>query len=306
VDRLDELTVFLAIVDAGTLAAAARRTRRSPPAVTRILSELERRLGVKLVERNTRRLALTDAGQRLAEHARRLLGDFEDAMRDTAGEMAEPRGRLRISAPLVFGRRYVAPIVTAFLDAYPAVSVELSLADRVVDLIEDGIDVALRVGQIENSSIVARRVGQVRRVLVASPGYLARCGVPMTPDQLSQHEMVLLIQPRGGTDLRFPGTGDSELTVRVTGRFQVDRVEVAIAAAREHRGVLATLSYQVAPELAAGALVRILRDFEPPPIPVQLVFPSARLMPRRTRAFLDYAAPRLSALSVLRPDCGAR
>lgn len=301
-DRLEELSLFLAIVDAGSLVAAARRTRRSPPAVTRILSELERRLGVRLVERTTRRLALTDAGERLAEHARRLIGDFADAMRDTAGEGAAPQGRLRVSAPLLFGRRHVAPIVTDFLDAHPAVTAELSLADRMTDLIDEGIDVAVRIAQLDASSLVARRVGQVRRILVASPRYLARRGVPTTPDQLSDHEIVLLIGPGGGLEWRFLGPGARQVTMRPRGRFQVDRAEAAISAACADRGVLSVLSYQVASELADGALIRVLREFEPLPIPVHLVFASARLLPSRTRAFLDFAAPRLSALAVLRGE----
>src|SRR3954471_6823013 len=154
-DRLDELALFLAIADAGSLAGAGRRLGRSPPAVTRTLADLERRLGVRLVERTTRRLAPTDAGLRLAEHARRPVAAFEDAMHDTAGEATTPRGRLRISAPLVFGRRHVAPIVTAFLDAQPEVTAELSLADRTVDLVEEGIDVAVRIGHLGSSSLVA-------------------------------------------------------------------------------------------------------------------------------------------------------
>jgi DNA-binding transcriptional LysR family regulator len=247
-DRLDELTLFLAIADAGSLAAAARRTGRSPPAVTRILHDLEERLGVRLFERTTRQLALTDAGLRLAEHARQLLADFEEAMRDTAGEAAAPRGRLRISAPVVFGQRYVTPIVTAFLDLYPEVTAELSLVDRTVDLIEEGIDVAVRISHLASSSLVARRLG----------------------------------------------------AVRVSARFQVDRAEAAIAAARDGRGILAALSYQVAPDLASGALVRVLDRFERPPIPVHLVYPGGRLITPRLRAFLDFVAPRLSQLNELR------
>src|SRR3954451_842667 len=302
-DRLDELALFLAIADAGSLARAGRRVGRSPPAVTRILADLERRLGVRLVERTTRRLALTDAGLRLAEHARRLVAAFEDAMSDTAGEAVAPRGRLRISAPLVFGQRHVAPVVTAFLDAYPEVSAELSLEDRSVDLIEESIDVAVRIGRLGSSSLIARRVGQVRRGVVASPGYLAWRGTPADPADLAGHEIVLHVSRASGADWRFTDPGDGgERTVRVAARFQVDKAEAAIAAAREGRGVLAVLSYQVAPDLASGGLVRPLRPFERPPVPVQLVYPSARLLAPRVRAFLDFAAPRLSGLAELRGD----
>jgi DNA-binding transcriptional LysR family regulator len=298
-DRLDDLALYLSIVDAGSLAGAARRTRRSPPSVTRRLNDLERRLGVRLLERNTRRLALTDAGRRLAAHARALLADYEDAMRDTAGEAASPRGLLRISAPLLFGRRHVSPVALAYLAAYPDVSVALSLDDRPVDLIEEGIDVALRIACLDDSSLVARRVGWVRRVFVASPQYLARKGMPRRPQDLVGHDIVLFVNQANSADWRFVDRNKQELTVRVTARFQINRAEAAIVAARDGHGILSVLSYQVAAELAEGSLVRILRRFERPSIPVQLVVPTSRLMPPRVRTFLDFALPRLSALDVL-------
>ena len=299
-DRLNELSLFLAIVDAGSLVAAARRTARSPPAMTRALAQLERRLGLRLIERNTRRLALTDAGARLAEHARSLVGDFEDAMRDVAGESAAPRGKLRVSAPLIFGRRHMAPLVMAYLTAYPEVSAELSLTDGTVDLVEEGMDVALRIAHLGNSSLVARRVGAVRRIVVASPAYLAANGAPDRPDSLSGHEIVLFVNQANSAEWRFTDPEQGDISVRVNARFQVNRAEAAIAAARDGGGLLSVLSYQVASELADGTLVRLLQPFERPPIPVHLVMPTARLMPPRVRAFLDFVLPRLLALDVLR------
>jgi DNA-binding transcriptional LysR family regulator len=306
-DRLDELAVFLAIAEEGSLAAAARRTGRSPPAITRVLGELEHGLGVRLAERTTRHLALTNSGHRLAEHARRLLGDFEDSMREVSGEGAAPRGRLRVSASQTFGRLHAMPIVLAFLEAYPDVSVQLSLEDRTVDLIEEGIDVAVRIAHLGDSSLVARRVGWVRRVVVASPRYLARRGTPARPDDLGKHDIVLFRNQARAPEWRFARrsgeaarSGKSERGVRIAARFEVDRAEAAIAAAREGRGLVQVLSYQVAKDVAAGRLVRMLREFEPPAIPVHLVFPSARLMAPRVRAFVDFAVPRLSALAVLR------
>lgn len=293
-DSLEDLSLYLAIVDGRSLAAAGRRTGRSSPAVTRRLNELERRLGVRLVERNTRRLAMTDAGRRLADHARRLLVDFDHAMRDAAGEGAAPRGHLRISAPLLFGRRHLTPIVNAYLAGYPDVSVELSLEDRPVDLIEEGIDVALRIAPLDDSSLVARRIGMVRRIVVASPAYLARHGMPATPDDIDAHQVTLFANHANSADWRF-----ADRTVRVRARFQVNRAEAAIAAARDGHGLLMVLSYQVAAELTHGSLIRLLQPFERPPIPVQLVVPTARLMPPRVRTFLDFAVPRLSALDVL-------
>ena len=299
-DRLDELSLYLAIVDTGSLAAAARRTGRSPPSVTRRLSDLERRLGVRLIERNTRRIALTGAGRRLADHARSLLADFDSAMRDASGDGAAPRGRLRVSAPLLFGRRHVTPVVMAYLAAYPDVSAELMLDDRPVDLIEEGIDVALRIAHLSDSSLVARRLGAVRRIVVASPNYLACKGVPERPEALADHDIVLFVNQANTADWRFADPVSGERTVRVNARFQVNRAEAAIAAARDGHGVLTVLSYQVQADVAAGRLVRILQPFERPSIPVQLVMASARLMPPRLRAFLDFAVPRLSQLDVLK------
>ncbi|MFZ5791136.1 MAG: LysR family transcriptional regulator [Pseudomonadota bacterium] len=304
-DRLDELRLFIAVLDTGSLATAARKLRRSPPAVTRALAELEARLGVRLIERTTRRLAPTEAGRRLAEQARRLLADFEEAMGEAAGESTRPRGRLRIAAPLAFGRIHVAPIVTAFLDAYPEVSAELSLADRVVDLVEEEIDVAVRISRLGDTSLVARRVGAVRRVLAASPAYLAEHGTPESPADLRAHELILF-SGSGEGEWKFadPQGREGEISLPVRARFAVNQADAAIAAAREGRGIVAALSYQVAPDLKAGQLVRVLQDFETAPIPVQLVFPSARHMVPRLRAFLDFAAPRLAALDVLCEDCG--
>lgn len=300
-DRLDEIRLLPAILEGGSLAEAGRRLGLSPPAVTRALAGLEERLGVRLVDRTTRHLAPTEAGRRLADHARRLLADYEEAMAEAAGEAAAPRGRLRIAAPLVFGRRHVAPIVTDFLDAQPAVTAELVLSDRPVDLVEEGVDVALRIGALAEGALVARRVGQLRRVLVACPDYLARHGTPQRPEELAGHETVLFSSLGAAPEWRFaaPGGGAEEV-VRIAPRLVVTQAEAAVAAACAGRGLVRALSYQVADELADGRLVRLLRAWEPPPVPVQLVFPTARLMAPRLRAFLDLAAPRLAALAVLR------
>ena len=299
-DRLDELRLLLAILDGGSLAAAGRRLRLSPPAVTRGLAALEDRLGARLIERTTRRLAPTEAGRRLADQARRMLADYAEAMLEAAGEAAAPRGRLRVAAPLVFGRRHVAPIVTSYLDAQPGVTAELMLSDRPLDLIEEGVDVALRIGAMAETTLVARRVGQLRRVLAASPGYLARHGTPAAPPDLAMHETVLFAGLGAAPEWRFAAPGGGEVTVRIAPRFLVTGAEAAVAAACAGSGILRVLSYQVAEEIADGRLVRVLRAFELPPVPVQLVFPTARLMAPRLRAFLDMAAPRLAALDVLR------
>jgi DNA-binding transcriptional LysR family regulator len=299
VDSLGRLTAFLAIAEAGSLAAAGRRLGRSPPAMSRALAELESQLGVRLAERSTRSFALTEAGRRLAEQGRRALSELDDALREAAGEGREARGRLRLAAPLVFGRRHVAPVVAAFLDAHPAVSVDLVLSDRAVDLVEEGLDLAVRIGRLPDSSLRVRRLGAVRRILVASPAYLERRGVPRGPEALAEHDLIVFASRSTPTEWRF-STQQGEITIRPDARFAVNEAEAAVAATVQGRGILQSLSYQAAEEIAAGRLVRLLREAEPPAIPVQLVFPAGRFMPARLRAFLDEAAPQLAALPVLR------
>jgi DNA-binding transcriptional LysR family regulator len=302
VDRLDEMRLFVAAVEAGSLAAAGRRLGHSPPAMTRMLASLEERLGVRLLERSTRRLAPTEAGRRLAEQARRFLADYAEAMAEAAGEGTTPRGTLRVAAPLVFGRLHVAPVVTAFLAAQPAVTAELQLADRNVDLLEEAIDIALRIGPLRDSGLVARRVGSLRRLVAASPGYLAERGTPALPGDLVGHDIVEFHSRVTPLEWRFTGSAGGEVTQRVAPRFAVNEARAAVAAAVAGHGIVAALSYQMAAELESGALVRLLRDWETPALPVSLVFPSARLLPPRVRAFLDFAAPRLAALAVLRDE----
>ncbi len=301
-DRLDELRLFVAAVEAGSLAAAGRRLGQSPPAMTRMVAALEERLGVRLLERSTRHLAPTEAGRRLAEHARRLLADYADAMAEAAGEGKAPRGRLRVAAPLVFGRLHVAPVVTGFLGAQPQVTAELLLSDHNTDLLEEAIDVALRIGRLGESSLVARRVGVVRRLVAASPDYLAARGTPATPGELATHDIVVFHSRATPPEWRFVAPAGGEVTQRVAPRFAVNEARAAVAAAVAGHGIVSALSYQMAEELESGALVRILRDWETPALPVSLVFPSARLLPPRVRAFLDFAAPRLAALPVLREE----
>jgi DNA-binding transcriptional LysR family regulator len=298
-DRLDELTIFVSIIDAGSLAGAARRLRRSAPAVTRALTALEERVGARLIERTTRRLTPTDAGRELAAQARRLIADYETAVSGAAA--AEPHGLLRITAPRVFGRLHVAPVVTSFLDRYPGVSAELLLNDRNVDLIEEDLHVAVRIGPMADSRLVARRVGEVRRVVVASPAYLSARGTPMRPDELPRHETIIGFGVIDRPEWRF-GTGARGPVIRLTPRLIVNDVDATLTAVRAGRGIGRALSYQVAEDLAAGSLVRLLTSFEPAPLPVQLVVSSGRHMAPKVRAFLDHAAATLERLAVLRPQ----
>lgn len=295
-DRLDELGVFVRIVEEGSLVRAASRLRRSPPAVTRALAALEDRLGVRLVDRTTRRLAPTEAGRALYDKARTLVADYEAA---TAGARDAPvRGLLRVTAPVQFGRRHIAPVVSRFLDAHDGVEVELLLNDRNIDLIEEGIDVALRIGQLADSALTVRPVGHVRRLWVASPAYLKRRGTPRAPDELAKHEAVLGAS-RGTIDWVFAGTRRGA-PMHMTGRLRVDDVETRLRAARDGRGIAQLLSYQVAEDLAAGRLVRLLQAWELPPLPVHLVTKGRAHRAPKIEAFLEFAAKRLLALPVLR------
>jgi DNA-binding transcriptional LysR family regulator len=254
--------------------------------VTRALIALEDRVGLRLVERTTRRLAPTETGRALAEQARTLLAGYDQAL--VGASQAPVRGVLRITAPVLFGRRHVAPIVSTFLNEYPDVRVELSLNDRNLDLIEEGLDVAVRIGPLADSSLVARPLGSVRRVVVASPAYLARRGVPLTPRDLAMHDTIFGMARSPAREWRF-GPSPRGAVVRLSPRLLVDDVEAQLQAVRAGRGIARPLSYQVTDELAAGTLVRLLQEFEPEPLPVQLVTLSRSYVAPKVRAFLDSA-----------------
>ena len=295
-DRLDELAMLVAIIDTGGLAAAGRRQRKSPAAVTRVLATLEERIGVRLIERTTRRLAPTEAGRALAERARRLLGDYEAALEAAPSAV---RGTLRITGPTVFGGRHLTPVIGDFLAEHPGVQADLTLHDRNLDLIEDELQVALRIGALADSSLVARKVGMVRRLTVGAPDYLARRGTPREPADLAGHDIILTTVVSATPEWRFETQGRVR-AVRLEPLLQVNDVEAALSAILAGRGLGRALSYQVADDLAAGRLARLLPDFEPPPLPVQLLTAGGRFMPPLVRAFLDFAGPRLERLGVLR------
>ncbi|HUA24137.1 MAG TPA: LysR family transcriptional regulator [Steroidobacteraceae bacterium] len=294
-DRLDELAVLVAVVDDGSLVAAARRLRRSPPAVTRALSALEDRVGARLVERTTRKLSPTEAGRKLADESRALLSAYDQAVAEISP--APVRGLIRITAPVQFGRRHVAPLVTAFLKKFPDTQVELVLNDRRLDLIEEALDVAVRIGTLSDSSLLVRRVGEVRPVLVASAGYLTRRGTPAKPAELAAHDTIFGTSSSDALEWRFGERGRT--VVRLSPRLLVNDVEARLAAARSGQGIVRVLSYQVFEDLETGRLVRLLRPFEPPPLPVQLVHISRAYVQPKVRAFLDLAAEHLGALRVI-------
>lgn len=293
-DRLDELSTFLAIFDAGSLVGAAKRRRKSPPAISRILTGLEDRLGARLFERTTRQLVATDAGRRLAGHARGVLEQYEELAREISGTVETPRGRLRVTAPVMFGRMHVAPLLLSFMDGYPHIELDFVLADRNLDLVYEEIDVAIRIGKLQESGLIARYLGEVRGIVVASPSYIDRRGCPKTPDDIAKHDIVFFSSSPQAPEWRFK-IAEKEVAIRTTPRITVNQADAAIFAARMGRGVTSVSSYQAMPDIEQGHLVRVLREFETDPIPVNLVMPSVRHMPRRVRAFVDYCVVHFSS-----------
>lgn len=298
-DRLHQIEVFVAVADAGGFAKAGARLRISPPAVTRAITALEARLGARVFNRTTRSLTITDVGARFLESARRVLTDLETAELDAVGATAIPQGHLTITASVTFGRSALSPVVCDFLDHYPRVTASVVLADRVVNLVEEGIDVAVRIGHLPDSSLVAKRIGSVRRVLVASPGYLARRGTPALPGDLKLHSVIAFTGLMPSREWRFKGgQGQSSVALRPT--FEINDAVAAIRAAEEGHGITIGLSYMVSDKIRDGKLVPVLDDVTLPPQPVHLVYAQSRLVAPKIRAFVDFAAPRLkSALDQL-------
>ena len=291
-DRLDAMTVLLAVVDAGSLSGAGRRLGMPLATVSRKVSDLEAHLKARLLARSTRRLALTDAGRAYVEASRRILAEVADAERAVGGEYASPQGDLVVAAPIVFGRLHVLPIVSEFLRQYPRVDVRLLLSDRVTRLLDDHLDVAVRIGVLPDSSLSASSVGWLRRVVCASPAYLAARGAPSAPADLAGHDCITFEALSAADHWIFPGPA-GDVAVPVRSRLAVNTAEAACDAARAGLGVTRLLSYQVDDARRAGALTVLLDTFEPPPIPVSLVFHAKQRIALKLRAFLDFAAPRL-------------
>lgn len=291
-DRLDSMRTFVAVADRGGFAAAARALGLSAPAVTRAVAALEERMNSRLLHRTTRQVRLTEAGARYLTDCRRILVEVDEAEAAATGAHGDPRGTLAVTAPVLFGRRYVAPILLDFLDRYPGVTVRSLYVDRMVDMLDEGFDVALRIARLPDSGLTAIRVGEVRRIVCAAPSLLARHGVPEQPSDLERLPAIDFTPLLQEGEWRFRRGGDS-VRVRPRTRLAVNVGDVAIAAAVAGRGITRALSYQVADELADGRLVAVLEAFEPPPVPVQLVHAEGRRASARVRAFIDFAAPAL-------------
>ena len=288
-DRLRDMEVFVTVAKAGSFAAAGRSLAMSPPAVSRSIAALEARLGVRLINRTTRSLALTEPGARFVAHCERLLAEIEAAERDAAGEATSPQGHLQITASVTFGRVALTPGIGRFLAAHPRITVSLTLLDRVTNLIDEGFDVGVRIGPLPSSSLIARRIGAVRRMMVASPDYLARRGTPAHPSDLALHSVIGFTGLNANREFRF-SEGGREVAVPLTPRIEVNDAEAAIAASVSGEGITTSICYMVGRHIAAGGLVPVLAPFWPAPAPVHVVFHEARLMAAKVRAFVDWAA----------------
>lgn len=294
-DRFHEIEVFIAVNDAGSFAKAGQRLRMSPPAVTRAISALEDRLGARLFQRTTRRLAITDVGTRFLESARRIVEDMGAAEREALGASATARGHLTVTASVTLGRSLLAPVARAFLAEYPEIRLSVLLLDRVTNLIEEGIDAAIRIGPMPDSTLVGRKLGMVQHSLVASPAYLARHGTPAQPSDLTRHTMIAFTGLMPNREWRFLD-GRSGKAVSFAPRLEINDALVAIAAAEAGEGITAALSYMVAEQIRQGRLVPVLADVTPPAVPVHLIFPQSRMLAPKLRAFVDFTTPRLKQM----------
>jgi DNA-binding transcriptional LysR family regulator len=293
-DRFRELEIFVAVAEHGAFNAAARNLAASPPAVTRAIAALEARLDIRLFTRSTRQVALTEAGSRFLIDARRILGSLAEAEASAAGDHDAPRGQLRITAPVLFGQSFIAPILRDYLDAHGAVTANAVFLDRIVDLIDEGYDIAVRIGDLSDSGLVATWVGAVRRVVVAAPDYVARHGAPAQPQDLQNHRIVLPTAASGSPNWEF-SAGGSRRTVRLEPVLSVSTMGAGIDAAAAGWGVTRVLSYQVADAVADGRLVELLERHEDRELPIHLVHSEGRRPSAKVRTFVDFAAIRLRA-----------
>ena len=297
-DRFHLMAVFVAVAEEESFAAAARRLRMSPPAVTRAVAFLEQRLGVRLLTRTTRLVRTTDAGARYLEDARRILLEADEADEAAAGINATPRGHLSVTAPVLFGKSSVMPVITAYQAMFRETTVSALFVDRVVNLVEEGLDVGIRIGLLPDSSLRAVRVGQVRRVVCASPAYLKKHARPKSPADLAQHTIIAATSISPGSEWAF-ARGKEKISVRLSPRILVNTNDGALEAAKQGFGLTRLMSYQVAGELAAGALKVLLTEFEEAPLPVHVIHREGRDGSAKVRSFVDLSVAMLRADAAL-------
>lgn len=297
-DRFSEMQIFVAVAESEGFAAGARKLKISPPAATRAVADLEHRLGIKLLNRTTRYVRVTDAGQRYLDDCKRILAQVTEADEAAIGINAAPRGHLVITAPVLFGRMYVMPCVVAYLQKYPDTEISAMFVDRVVNMLDEGVDVALRVGDLSDSSFKAIKVGTVRRVVCASPAYIEKYGLPLHPNDLSEHQIIVASSLSPNVEWRFLENKQSKI-VRVKPRLTVTSNDAAIEAAVEGLGITRLISYQIAPELQNGQLKIILSEYEYPALPINILHREGRNSSAKVRAFIDLVAEKLKADSSL-------
>ena len=293
------MQVFVAVGEEQSFAAAARRLGMSPPAVTRAVGALEAKLGIRLLQRTTRIVRLTEPGARYLNDCKRLLTEVEDAALAASGAHGELRGTLALTASVMFGRLFVAPLVLEFLEQHPKLDMRALLVDRVVDLIEEGVDVGVRIAHLSDASFSAVRVGAVREVLCASPAFLKQHGTPRTPADLSEFPVIAFSGTRSGPTWNLQ-SGKQRVAVRPRSRLLVNSSEVAIDAALNDKGITRVLSYMAASELKAGRLKAVLREFEPEPMPIHVIHHEGKRAPARVRAFVDFCVAGLRGNPLLK------
>ena len=293
-DKLQAMTMFVAVVDEGSFAGAARKLNVSPPVVTRAVGDLEERLGLRLLTRTTRIVRVTEAGAGYAEDCRRILGEIDEAEEAATGTHSTPRGQITITASVLFGQMYVTPVVKRYLQRYPQVDAACWFVDRVVNLVDEGVDVAVRIGELPDSSLHAVRVGNVRRVICGSPKYLAEHGTPQRPEDLGDHVIISATGVTPSPQWQLWDGGVSR-NYKLRPRMTTNTNESAIAAAVSGFGLTRLMSYQVAQQLESGALKTVLAEFEPAPLPIHVVHREGRSASRKVRAFLDLAIEQLRA-----------
>ncbi|MEJ5056953.1 MULTISPECIES: LysR family transcriptional regulator [unclassified Pseudomonas] len=299
-DRFQEMQIFMAVAEEEGFAAAARRLHISPPSVTRAIAGMEERIGTQLLSRTTRSLHLTEAGQRYLEDCRRILGEVDEAEEAAAGSYSIPCGNLTVTASVLFGELFIAPLLAEYLDRYPSVHVNALLVDRVVNMADEGIDVAIRIGHLHENSQHAVKVGEVRQVICAAPAYFERYGRPQHPGDLSSANIVMSSASHLLSDWQFVNDGNA-LSFRFNPRLVVTANQAAINIACLGWGITRVLSYQVASQVANGGLEVVLQDFEPPALPIQVVYQKNQRVPAKVRTFVDFLVERLAQDLALKP-----
>ena len=298
-DRIEAMSVLLAVAEAGSISAASRKLKVPLATISRKISELEKHLNARLLMRSNRNISLTEAGHSFVAASRRILRDVEEAEREASGEHTTVKGELVLSAPIALGRLYLLPVVLNFLRDYPNIDIRLMLSDRRLNLIEDQIDIGLRVGELNDMSLVAKKVGTVRRVVCASPAYLARRGTPQTPDDLKDHDCITFENTLSSQSWEFE-FGRKTKSYPIHSRLVVSTAEAATDAAVAGIGLTRMLNYQIEIQRREGQLKLVLESFRPPPKPVHLIYESGKFLPPKIRMFLDFAAVRLKkAMSTL-------